>query len=253
MKIILLVLSVIVITINISCSSKRPKGQTEAEILYKESKQFMEDGQYLLAIEKLNKIQSEFPFSYYATPSELLRADIYFAQKNFQEAAASYKVFLDLHPRHKRESYVLYKLSESYFNQLPSTHDRDLESGEKAIISYKRLLRKFPNSIFVKEAKSKINTCKEMIKLKEMYIADFYFRTEVFVSARYRYLGIIKSYKEKPLINLAIERVLLSSYSLKEFSKCSKHYKNYRNLVSGEYKSKIEKLGEKCKQALKSS
>jgi len=249
----LLALSVIVITMNLSCSSKRPKGQTEAEILYKESKQFMEDGQYLLAIEKLNKIQSEFPFSYYATPSELLRADIYFAQKNFQEAAASYKVFLDLHPRHKRESYVLYKLSESYFKQLPSTHDRDLESGEKAIISYRRLLRKFPNSKYVKEAKSKIKACKEMIKLKEIYIADFYFRTDVFVSARYRYLGIIKNYKEKPLLNLAIERVLKSSYNLKEFSKCSKFYKNYRSLVSEEYKSKIEKLGEKCRNALQNS
>ena len=89
MKAILLVLSFIVVTVNLSCSSKRPKGQTEAEILYKESKKFMEDGQYLLAIEKLNKIQSEFPFSYYATPSELLRADIYFEQENFQEAAAS--------------------------------------------------------------------------------------------------------------------------------------------------------------------
>ena len=56
MKTILFLLSLIVISINLSCSSKRPKGQTEAEILYKESKQFMEDGQYLLAIEKLNKI-----------------------------------------------------------------------------------------------------------------------------------------------------------------------------------------------------
>tara|TARA_Y100001954_G_scaffold213304_1_gene241826 strand:+ start:385 stop:1146 length:762 start_codon:yes stop_codon:yes gene_type:complete len=253
MKTILFVLSVIVISINLSCSLKRPKGQTEAEILYKESKQFMEDGQYLLAIEKLNKIQSEFPFSYYATPSELLRADIYFAQKNFQEAAASYKVFLDLHPRHEKESYVLYKLSESYFKQLPSTHDRDLESGKKAIVSYKRLLRKFPNSSFVKDARLKINECKEMIKLKEMYVADFYFRTKVFVSARYRYLGIIKDYKEKPLINLAIERVLWSSYRLKEFSECSSYYKNYRSLVSGEYKSKIERLGEKCRKALKNS
>ena len=121
MKIIWLVFSVLVVMTNFSCSSKRPKGQTEAEILYKESKKFMEDGQYLLAIERLNKIQSEFPFSYYSTPSELLRADIYFAQKNFEEAAASYKVFLELHPHHKRASYVLYKLSESYFQQLPST------------------------------------------------------------------------------------------------------------------------------------
>ena len=253
MKTILLALSFIVITVNLSCSSKRPKGQTEAEILYKESKKFMEDGQYLLAIEKLNKIQSEFPFSYYATPSELLRADIYFEQKNFQEAAASYKVFLDLHPRHKKESYVLYKLSESYFRQLPSTYDRDLESGEKAIISYKRLIRKFPDSTYVKEAKNKIKSCNEMIKLKEVYIADFYFRTEVFISARYRYLGIIKNYKEKSLVNLAVERVLKSSYSLKEFSECSKFYKNYRSLVSGEYKSRIEKLGEKCRKALKKS
>ena len=58
--------------------------QTEAEILYKEAKKLVEDNQYLMAIEKLNKIQSEHPYSFYATPSELLRADVYFKQKNFQ-------------------------------------------------------------------------------------------------------------------------------------------------------------------------
>ena len=231
----------------VSCSNTRPKGQTEAEILFKEAKKLVEDNQYLMAIEKLNKIQSEHPYSFYATPSELLRADVYFKQKNFQEAAASYKIFLQLHPGHKETSYVLWQLAESYFNELPPTHDRDLTSAESAIKFYRVLLKNYPNSKHASIAQKRINSCKKMLKEKEKYIADFYFRTEVYISARYRYLDILKRYQETPLRNISMVRVLESSFYLKDYSSCLKYLKVYRGLVSKEYKSKIDSVGKKCR------
>lgn len=65
------------------CATDFPqkKGQTQAEATYKEAKELMESGRYLLAIERLNQLKSNFPYSYYAKYTDLLMADIYFYKR----------------------------------------------------------------------------------------------------------------------------------------------------------------------------
>ena len=137
----------------LSCAIERPKGKTEAEILYKEAQKLMKDGRYLLATEKLNTIRSQYPYSYYATHAELLSADVLFAQKNFVEAAAAYIVFKDFHPKHKKLSFVLWRIGESFFKQMPSSFDRDLASGIESIKYFKRLIDLYPESEYASKAK----------------------------------------------------------------------------------------------------
>jgi outer membrane protein assembly factor BamD len=84
-KYLLLVLSLLVI----SCATKRPQGQTEAEVLFKEAKELIGKSRYIQATEKLNAIRSQYPYSFYATHAELLQADILFAQENYAESAAA--------------------------------------------------------------------------------------------------------------------------------------------------------------------
>ena len=64
------------------CSSDKPDGRTEAEVLYKEAEELMKSERYILATEKLNTIKTQHPYSFYATPAELLQADILFLQEN---------------------------------------------------------------------------------------------------------------------------------------------------------------------------
>ncbi|MFT6604810.1 MAG: outer membrane protein assembly factor BamD, partial [Bacteriovoracaceae bacterium] len=116
-----------------SCSSTRPSGKTEAEVLYKEAQMLVDDGRYLMATEKLNSLRSQFPYSYFATHAELLQADILFDQENFVEAAAAYILFKDFHPRHKKISYVVWRIAESFNNQRPASYDRDLSPLYEAI------------------------------------------------------------------------------------------------------------------------
>ena len=78
MKIILLN---IIALIAISCATEVPDGKTEAEVLYKEAKILMDDERFILATEKLNQLKNRYPYSFFATPAELLMADILFKQK----------------------------------------------------------------------------------------------------------------------------------------------------------------------------
>ena len=203
-KYILIVLSLLVI----SCASKRPQGSTEAEILYKEAKELVGKSRYIQATEKLNLIRSQYPYSFYATHAELIQADILFSQENYAEAAAAYILFRDFHPKYEELGYVVFRLSESFYRQLPETYDRDLSAGIEAIKYYTELITTYSSTEYVKDAQARITKIEDMLEKKEIYIADFYFKTKDFFAAKARYEDILKNLKneeERPRIMARIE------------------------------------------------
>jgi outer membrane protein assembly factor BamD len=181
----------------ISCSTTRPSGSTEAEILFKEAKELMTKSRYIQATEKLNSIRSQYPYSYYATHAELLQADILFAQENYAEAASAYILFRDFHPKYNELGYVIFRISESFYRQLPSSFDRDLSAGVESVKYYNELIQNYPNTEYVIDAQKRIDQIEDMLEKKEIYIADFYFKTKDFEAAKARYENIVKTLKNK--------------------------------------------------------
>lgn len=179
----------------ISCATKRPTGTTEAEVLYKEAKDLVAKSRYIQATEKLNAIRSQYPYSYYATSAELMQADILFSQENYAEAASAYILFRDFHPKYNELGYVIFRISESFYRQLPATFDRDLSAGTEAIKYYNELLQNYPNTEYVKDAQTRISEIEDMLEKKEIYIADFYFKTKDYEAAKARYEDILKTLK----------------------------------------------------------
>ena len=165
--------------------------------IYEETKDLIDSGRYLLAIEKLNYLKGTFPYSYYAKYADLLMADIYFLQENYEEASISYILFRDLHPQNEKIPYVLYKIAESFYKQIPSTHDRDLSMAVKAMVHFEEMKLLYPGSKYLKGVDGKIKKCKNYLRNKEKYIADFYFKTEVYLAAKIRYLRILQLYKKR--------------------------------------------------------
>lgn len=232
------------------CATDRPEGKTQAEVLFKEAQELMDDGRYILATEKLNQLKNQFPYSFYATPSELLQADILFEQENYVEAAAAYLLFKDFHPKHERMPYVVYMTAESYFKQIPDTYDRDLQAAFEAIKYYNELTFRYPETKYAKKAQSKIEKAERMIRDKEQYIADFYYKTEVYEAARWRYLHILDNFSDKDLTRHSMERVILSSYMMKDYEKCDFFSNKYSSFL-GEQSSKLEETIDSCKRKLK--
>ncbi len=203
-RIFIIALSILVV----SCATKRPTGSTEAEILFKEAKELVEKSRYIQATEKLNALRSQYPYSFYATHAELMQADILFAQENYAESAAAYILFRDFHPKYSELGYVVYRISESFYRQLPETFDRDLSAGIEAIKYFEELLQTYPSTEYVKDAQKRIDQIQDMIEKKEIYIADFYFKTKDYFAAKARYEDILKTLKnesERPRIVARVE------------------------------------------------
>jgi len=231
-----------------ACSTNRPTGKTEAEVLLKEAKELVQDSRYILATERLNTLRSQYPYSFYATHAELLQADILFKQENYVEAAAAYILFKDFHPKYNGLDYVVFKVAESFYNQIPETFDRDLSPALQAMKYYKELLRTFRSSKYVKGSLEKIALCEDMVEKKEQYIADFYFKTEVFDAARYRYLDILKNFsKPKSLLDHSMLRIVEASRRLNEKEECQTYYKQFEKVISKNKVSDLKRSFEACK------
>lgn len=233
-----------------ACSSDKPKGRTEAEILFKEAQELIDSERYILATEKLNAIKTQHPYSFYATPAELLQADVLYLQESYVEAAAAYLLFRDFHPRHEKIPYVIFRIAESFYKQIPDTIDRDLEPAMESIKYYDEVRMKYPDSSYRPEAEKKIKHAQHMLRQKDEYIADFYFKTEQFAPARYWYLDILTNYQDTKTRNHAMLRTILATSELKEWQPCLDYIEKFYQLVDKESQSEIKLVQERCKKEL---
>lgn len=230
----------------VSCSTKQPKGRTPAEVLYREAQELVENKRYIIATEKLNLLRSRYPYSFYATRAELMLSDIYFLQENYVEAAAAYILFRDFHPKHKKIPYIISQIAESFFLQTPSTHDRDLSSAIEAIKYYQEIIHKYPHTKYARPAQEKIILAQSMLNKKEKYIADFYFKTKSYFAARYRYMEIIKAVKDIKIRSHAMERVIESSYYLKEYERCIFYINKYFSKLAPKSQYRLKQTKKNC-------
>lgn len=240
--------ALLVLILIASCSSDKPSGKTEAEILYKEAQELMEAERFILATEKLNQIKTQHPYSFYATPAELLQADVLFKQENYIEAAAAFLLFRDFHPRHEKIPYVVYMIAESYYKQIPDTIDRDLEPALESLKYYDEILHKYPDSSYVKDSENRIMKAKKMLREKDMYIADFYFKTKEYSAARYWYLDILENHQDEKTRGHAMLRTILATSQLKEWDPCLEYIEKFYQLVDKEAQKEIKSVKNQCQK-----
>lgn len=244
MKILILLLIVA------ACSSDKLNGRTEAEVLFKEAEELVKAERFILATEKLNAIKTQHPYSFYATPAELLQADVLYMQESYVEAAAAYLLFRDFHPRHEKIPFVIYRIAESFYKQIPDTIDRDLEPALESIKYYNEVVIKYSDSSYKKKAEGRIIKAKDMLRQKDQYIADFYFKTNQFSPARYWYLDILDNHKDAKTRNHAMLRTILATSKLKEWKPCLDYIEKFYQMVDKGSKSEIKSIKSKCKKEL---
>lgn len=241
---------IVLVVLLASCSSDKPKGKTEAEILYKEAEELMGAERYILATEKLNLIKTQHPYSFYATPAELLQADILFLQENYIESAAAYLLFRDFHPRHEKIPYVVFRIAESYYKQIPDTIDRDLEPALESLKYYDEVIQKYGDSSYRTEAEQRIVKAKGMLREKDQYIADFYFKTKEYSAARYWYLDILDNHQDEKTRNHAMVRTILATSKLKEWQPCLDYVEKFYSSVDKRDQKEIKSAKDECQKHL---
>jgi outer membrane protein assembly factor BamD len=174
-----------------------PPPEDTAQELFEAGTEAMKEKAYMRAAEAFSKLKDRYPFSPFTPRAEIALGDSYYLAEDYEHAADAYKEFDSLHPRHELTPYVLFQLGRSHFNQFHSIDMPQSHVGE-ALEYFGRLSQSFPDSQYAPEAKEYMVRCRRYMAEHEVFVADFYWRSERYSAAWRRYKFISETFTDLP-------------------------------------------------------
>lgn len=167
-----------------SSKSKKPDKLTQ-ELLSTPKEALFEKGKGLIAKKRydegrkyLNFIFETYPNDPLGRQSLLMVADSYFRQAGtagYTEARFRYRDYLNRYPGAAQRDYARYQFALCYDKEHEKP-DRDQTSTREAIEQYRALMREFPDSIYVSQARERIRQLADLLAEHEFAIGFFYMR-----------------------------------------------------------------------------
>ncbi len=172
-----------------------PVPEDTAQEIFEIGNEAMQEKDYYTAIEYFNKLKDRYPFSPYTTQAELSLADAYFLDGSYLEAMQAYMDFEAMHPRHEETPYVLYQVGVSAYNSFTSV-DRPQDQVAQGLQYLYRLREVYPETDYAQAAADYILKCRGILADREIFVADFYWRTEQYGPAWHRYQYVVDNFAD---------------------------------------------------------
>lgn len=174
-----------------------PVAEDTAQELWEAGNDAMNATDYYTAAVYFTKLKDRFPFSPYTTKAELALADAYYLNGDYVDAMSAYLEFENLHPRHAEIPYVLYQIGLSGYKSFTSI-DRPQPQVAEGLEYLERLQEQHPGTPYAEKGMEYIALSRAILAKRELFVADFYFRTEQYGGAWKRYQFVADNYPELP-------------------------------------------------------
>lgn len=182
------------------------KQSLPAEQLYNEGLAFIDKKEYEGAAKRFNELDKAYPFSVWSQKALLMQTFANFEARNYDEAIATGKRYLGLHPASNDAAYVAYLVANSYYNQIPDT-SRDQERAEKALLSFQEVVQRWPKSEYASDSKFKINVVKDQLAGREMQVGRYYLKKRNYPAAINRFRIVVAQFQTTNQIEEALARL----------------------------------------------
>lgn len=193
-----------------------PPPEDTAQEIYEAGMDAMSDEDYDSAAEYFTKLKDNYPFSPFTAKAEVALGDAYFLDENYLMALDAYKEFEILHPRHEMTSYILFQVGMSNFKMFRSIDLRQ-DNIKEGIEYFQRVVDAYPDSEYAAPAQEHITKSRRILAEHEIFLADFFWRTEKYGSAWSRYKHVVETFPDLPdLQDYARKR---AEYSYFEYQK----------------------------------
>lgn len=197
-------LLVLVAALAVGCAKPPPEFEevAPADQLYADAQKILEGKHYLgfipytdygAAIETLQAIIDNYPYSDQAVLAELAIADAYFDDGKYEEALSYYRDFTELHPQHEKVPYAIYR-SALCHERRSHAANRDQTSTRDALGFLDRLLATYPYSEYASEGEVLWRDLRATLADQVKRIGDFYMKRDEWESAAERYRTLLNEY-----------------------------------------------------------
>jgi outer membrane protein assembly factor BamD len=176
---------------------------------YDEAQRAIDKERFTIAIERLQQLESRYPFGRYAEQAQLDLMYCHYKMLDFESAAATATRFTRRHPDHPQLDYALYMkglasygIDRGLLNRItPSDFtERDIGLARESFDDFNRLINRFPNSIYAADARQRMVYLRNLMAAHELKVADFHYRRGAYVAMAKRATWVIENFDATPAV-----------------------------------------------------
>ena len=202
------IVAVIAIILLSGCASVDKEASWTQEDFYKAAKEKLKDQDFETAIKYYDKLQARFPYGSYADQANIDTAYAYFKSNEMAQATAECDRFIQLHPTHPNVDYAYYLKGlsqeihlDGFFDSLAQQDatERDPEAAQGAFTAFNELITRFPNSIYVADARRRMELQKANLAAHELHVARYYLKRGAPLAAANRAKSILEKFPNLPV------------------------------------------------------
>ncbi len=187
--------------------------ERSAEQLYEQAKGAGRRGDYETAIQRLEELQSRFPFGNYARQAQLDIIHMYFQAEDMDSTIAAADRFIRLYPRDEYAAYAYYMRATANMNRgrdfltrifRIERSMRDPDPLRQAHADFRHLAQNYPNSEYAEDARYRMEILRDQLAEHELHVTDFYLRRGAYVAAANRAKGVVENFQDTPAVRDAL-------------------------------------------------
>lgn len=195
----------------------------DEQMLYDAAQSSLLAGNFVDAIQQLERLESYFPFGRFAEQAQLELIYANFMRNDYDTAIIAAERFINLHPQHQNVDYAYYMKGLSSFQRDRGVLDvllgtpealRDVSGAKEAFIFFDEFLKRFPDSTYSKDAQLRMYSLRNVLAESELAIAVFYMRREAWLSALNRAREIVEHYPTTVVTPFALVVMIEANHRL---------------------------------------
>ena len=175
--------------------------------LYNNGVDALHGGRYALAVTQFENIQQNYPYSGYTASAQLLEGYAYYLQDQYPDAVQQIDRFLQLHPTSNDAAYAYYLRALCYYEQIADIQ-RDQQGTVQAMNALQDVVTRFPDTAYARDARLKIDLCRDHLAGKEMLVGRYYERQHYYEAAINRYQRVVQDFQTTNHVAEALHRLV---------------------------------------------
>ena len=164
------------------------------------------DHDYEKAAQKFDQIEQQFPYSRWSERAQIMAAYSQYLQNEYTDALLTLDRFLQLHPGNHNVPYAIYLKGLCYFEQM-SDAAREQSMTKKAQDSFNDLIARYPDSVYARDARTKMGEMTNHLAAQEMIVGRYYLKLTDLVPAANRFKNVIDGYPDSDQVPEAYYRL----------------------------------------------
>ena len=176
------------------------------EDLYNNGIDALNARRYETATDQFNLVEQNYPYSSWAVNAQLMQGYTQYLRNNYTDAIATLDRFIQLHPAHRDVAYAYYLRALCYYEQIADIQ-RDQRGTELAMNALQEVVNRFPDSAYARDARLKIDLCRDHLAGKEMEIGRWYESQHLYELAIGRFQRVVDDYQTTNHVPEALHRL----------------------------------------------